>query len=124
LKFQKYHTIKKPSNKKIIEVLQKTGGLLKPAAQKLNVDRRTVYVWIENSPELKQAMNDIRESMVDMSEGKLFKLINDENPSAIFFHLKTQGKSRGYVEKSEMDIKSQNDVFLDIMMRVEDENDN
>jgi hypothetical protein len=102
-------------------VLQKTGGLLKPAAQKFHVDRRTVYVWIENSPELKQAMEDIRESMVDMSEGALFKQIQDGNPSAIFFHLKTQGRNRGYVEKSEMDIKSSGDVFLDIMMRVEDE---
>lgn len=107
--------MKKPSNKAIISVLQKTGGLYKPAAQKLNVERRTLYKWVEETPELQQAIEDIRESMIDMSEGALFKQIQEGNPAAIFFHLKTQGKRRGYIEKSETDITSNgNTIFVKV----------
>jgi len=34
-------------------------------------------------------------------ESKLLKLIDDGNPQAIMFFLKTQGKHRGYTERTE-----------------------
>lgn len=106
INLKKQTLIKKPSNKKIIEVLEKTGGLLKPAATKLGITRQTIYEWIEREPELKEALATIRESMVDMSEGALYKQISEGNTAAILFHLKTQGKHRGYIERSESDITS------------------
>ena len=72
----------------------------------MGVTRDSVYKWIEADPELKQAIETIRESMLDMTEGALFKQISEGNPAAIFFHLKTIGKKRGYIEKSETDITS------------------
>jgi len=106
INLKKQTLIKKPSNKKIIEVLEKTGGLLKPAATKLGITRQTIYEWIEREPELKEALATIRESMVDMSEGALYKQISEGNTAAILFLLKTQGKHRGYIERSESDITS------------------
>ena len=49
-------------------------------------------------------MNDVDESLIDFSESKLLEQINDGNLTAIIFHLKTKGKKRGYVEKSESDM--------------------
>jgi hypothetical protein len=81
----------------------------------LGVTRDSVYKWIEADPELKQAIETIRESMLDMTEGALFKQISEGNPAAIFFHLKTIGKKRGYIEKSETDITSNGKTILQSM---------
>jgi hypothetical protein len=52
---------------------------------------------------------------------KQFQSANEGNTTMLIW----LGKQYlGQTEKQTMDIKSQNDVFLDIMMRVEDENDN
>lgn len=109
---KKLYTIKKPSNSAIIAVLEKTGGLLKPAAQKLKVERATLYNWIKAEPELQTALESIKESMIDMTEGALFRQIQEGNTTAMLFYLKTQGKKRGYIEKSETDITSNGQTIL------------
>ena len=44
-----------------------------------------------------------RESSVDLAESELMKAIRAGNMTAIIFFLKTQGRSRGYVERSDHD---------------------
>ena len=56
--------------------------------------------------------------MVDMSEGALFKQIQEGNPAAIFFHLKTMGKKRGYVERQEV-MNMDDNSFIEILKRAE-----
>ena len=53
----------------------------------------------KNDPEYKKAVEEITEVQLDFVEGKLYKLINDENPAAIFYYLNNKGKSRGYSHK-------------------------
>lgn len=93
---------KKPSNDIIIEVMAKNGGILASVATALKVSRGAIYTWINEDSELKESLYDIRQSMIDFAEGKLFKQIDEGNIVAILFYLKTQGKSRGYVEGIEM----------------------
>lgn len=105
--------MKRPKNKTVIDILEKSGGLLKPASIKLKVDRQTLYNWIKDDIELQAALESIRESMLDMTEGQMMKQIQEGNTSMIQFHLKTQGKKRGYIEKSEADITSNgNTIFV------------
>ncbi len=90
--------MKKQTNKKILDALEKTGGLIKPAASRLGVARNTLYTWIQNSKELTDGLLSIRDGMVDMAEGALFKQVSEDNTTAIIFMLKTLGKERGYIE--------------------------
>ena len=46
-------------------------------------------------------MAEARESALDEAESELMKLIRAGNLTAIIFFLKTQGKSRGYSERSD-----------------------
>lgn len=93
---------KKPSNEKLIELINKSGGIILPIATALHVSRRAVYDWIHADKELSNAMDDARESTIDIVESKYFKSAINGDTRAQEFLLKTLGKNRGYVEKQEV----------------------
>lgn len=112
----------KPPLAQFEHVANACGGILSDIAANFKVARNTVYAWCNDDPEFKQALEDSRERFVDLAESNLRKLVagvpaieKDENgekrfagwierPSetAIIFTLKTRGKKRGYVERSEI----------------------
>jgi len=67
---------------------------------------RSVYEYIKRYPALKGVLSEAREGSLDLAESKLMEAINAGNLTAIIFFLKTQGKKRGYVERSEHDLRS------------------
>lgn len=86
----------------IIKALQQSGGFISQAAKMLNVTRSAVYGRISSDPDIKAAHDEIQESYLDFSESKLLELVKEGNLGAICFYLKCRGKSRGYVERSEV----------------------
>lgn len=77
-------------------------GNISATADALGVDRRTIYRRINESEELAAICTDARESLIDVAENALLKLINEGNVAAIIFALKTQGRARGYSERLEL----------------------
>ncbi|MDR2138799.1 MAG: hypothetical protein LBP50_04545 [Tannerella sp.] len=93
-------------------------------ASSLGVDRTTVYLWCKKNPEYEQALNDSRESFIDIAETQLQTLVKgipdiaiDEegnkvfagwkvppSESAIIFTLRTLGKRRGFTERQDVDV--------------------
>ena len=114
---------KRPSRELFRKVCEANAGIIGGIASTLRVRRSTVYLWCSKYPEFRQALNDAREQFIDLAESNLRKLVagvpaieTDENgnkrfvgwierPSetAIIFTLKTRGKKRGYVERSEVE---------------------
>ena len=80
--------MKKPDRSIIEKAIVKAFGNLSTAAKSLSVDRATLYKWIEQE--------GLEEAVI---EGRK---INGGDTTAIIFFLKTQGKSRGYVERQEI----------------------
>ena len=68
--------------------------------------RSTHYRWLESDPEYAAAVDAIKESLIDRAEGVLHSLIGEGNVPAVLFFLKTQGKRRGYIERTETDVTS------------------
>jgi hypothetical protein len=91
------------SNKKIIDALKATNGAIYLAARKLGIAPNTIYNHMEKSPEIRAIVEDSRGETVDIAEQKLRAAILNGEPWAIALELKTIGKSRGYVEKQEID---------------------
>jgi hypothetical protein len=87
----------------MLEALTKSLGVVTPALKKANVARSTFYKWKKEDTDFANAVADIDEICLDHSESRLHKLINEGSPAAIFFHLKTKGKKRGYIERQEFD---------------------
>lgn len=77
-------------------------GNVSAIAARLGVNRGTIHRLKKEWPELQEAINEERDALKDHAEGKLAKLIDDENITAIIFYLKTQARERGYVERQEV----------------------
>lgn len=92
----------KVTNEQITEAINRSNGFLSKAAESLNVTRQTIFLRIQKSKKLAEAIKDIQEKLLDFSESKLMENIKAGKEASIFFHLKCKGKSRGYVERHEV----------------------
>jgi len=98
---------KPTSNKKeFLEALKRCAGNVSEATKQVPIHRSTHYDWIEQDPEYAAAVDAIKESLIDRAEGVLHSLIGEGNVPAVLFFLKTQGKKRGYIERTETDVTS------------------
>ena len=95
--------IKKES---ILEALEKSLGVVTMACKSADVPRSTYYKWLNEDEEFAKAVKDIENIALDFGESQLHKQIKDGNTSATIFFLKTKGKKRGYIERSELDLTS------------------
>jgi len=118
-------TIKKDA---MIQALTKSLGNVSEAALAVGMCRETHYAWLKDDPEYSAAVASLKNVALDFAESQLKKLMEGAerqalthdgeivtikdapNTSAIIFYLKTQGKGRGYIERSELstEIKSIN----------------
>ena len=87
---------------KVNKLIDEMMGNVSMVARSLNVDRSTVYNFMKKHPTVKQALDEAREKMIDNVESKLYSRALDGDTAAMIFFLKTQGKSRGYVERQEV----------------------
>lgn len=87
---------------KIIQAIKESKGLLTLAAVKAGVKYWTIWKYSKDFPDVRQAVDEAKESILDFAEGKLYEQIKGGNIAAIIFFLKTKGKGRGYIERSEV----------------------
>lgn len=85
------------------ELIAKHRGNLSAIARQLKIPRSSLHVQVQADPDLKQLLADERESMIDNAEEGLNSAVDKGEAWAVCFTLKTQGKERGYVEKSQIE---------------------
>ena len=88
---------------KFLELLYLNMGNISETCRKMKITRQAVFYWAQRDEDFKIAFVEVEESLIDYTESKLFELIKEKNPTAIIFYLKTKGKKRGYVERSEFE---------------------
>ncbi len=112
-----------PERKKaLLDALEDKYGIVTDACRSTGVERSTFYEWLKIDPDFKAAVDDIQETAIDYVEGKLFERITgvevlkgiDKDTGemityslppdvpAISLYLKTRGKKRGYIERTEL----------------------
>ena len=72
------------------------------AARSVGITRKQIQRWQDRYEDFRELINDIEESLIDLSESALLMHIIDGNPIANLFHLKTKGRGRGYIEQPRM----------------------
>ncbi len=89
----------------IIKAVYDGYGIVMHVSERLKVCRKTIYRWIENFPEVKEAFDDAAEQNVDIAEDTLvWNMQNRKDVTSAIFVCKTKGQSRGYVEKRQIDL--------------------
>jgi len=111
----------KTSQKKalFLETYPKKNYNISKTCNAIGISRRTFYLWIEDDNQFEIDVEDLQEADLDDSEETLRVLRKgipkfDKNgnfdgwlmrpdTASVIFHLKTKGKKRGYVEKTEVE---------------------
>ncbi len=88
--------------KELLGALEKSLGIVTTACKACQVARSTFYDWYNNDLDFKASVDDVGEVSLDFAESKLLEQISANNSTATIFYLKTKGKKRGYVERSEV----------------------
>ena len=98
------HTKKEINKKAILEALEKSLGVVTTAVKLVGISRSTFYKWIQEDQEFAKAVKEIENITLDFVESQLHKQIRDGNTPSTIFYLKTKGKKRGYYEKQQLDM--------------------
>jgi len=85
--------------------LQHHIGIVSKAALETGTSRATHYEWMDTDENYAAAVRELKNVALDFGETCLQDAMKAGQPSAIIFFLKTQGKERGYVERSEVKIE-------------------
>ena len=95
----------KLSKKKVKNAIKGSGGVLSVLAEKCDVSRSAITQFLQKkrNQDVKELIEQEKERIIDLAENKLHGLINKEDFQAIRYYLNTKGKSRGYVEKQEVE---------------------
>lgn len=104
-----------PTIKQYADALTDSKGMVATAARALGVSRRSVYDAIQKHPKVAEAREEARDYAVDVGENELFKAVKNGEGWAVSLLLKTLGKSRGYVEKQEIDATVRGDIVINLL---------
>ena len=88
--------VRKYTKDQVAEALREGNGILSVAAQILGCHRNTIYNYLEDDPELKDIVEERRETLVDEAEQVLLKKVKEEDIRCVMFVLRTLGRHRGY----------------------------
>lgn len=98
---QEKNGYEKFTREEVARAILEAKGLVTHAARALECSPATVHNYIARYPELKETIAQARDKQLDYAESRLFDLMATGELGAIIFYLKTQGKARGYIERSE-----------------------
>lgn len=99
--------------KEVLKALEETHGVITEACKKVGFTRSAFYIALDKDPEFKKQVEDIQEAAVDYVESQLFKQIEQGNITGQIFYLKTKGKHRGYIEKTQIQQETTSSISFD-----------
>lgn len=89
--------------KQFLELLENNAGNISKTCKASNIGRTTFYDWSKQSEHFKKEYENVMENLIDEVESSLMTNIKKGDTIATIFFLKTRGKSRGYIERQEIE---------------------
>ena len=90
--------------KAFIDALEKSLGIVTIACRSIGLHRSTFYDWMRDDPQFKHDVDDLNETTLDFVESELHTQSRDGSTAATIFYLKTKGKKRGYIERTDINM--------------------
>ena len=105
----------------VLDALEQSLGVVTTACKMTDTPRSTFYKWVKNDLDFAKKVRELENVSLDFAESKLFEQISENNTSATIFYLKTKGRKRGYWEKQQMDMTTDDEpVQINIKLTDED----
>lgn len=99
---------------KFVDNYKLSWGNVSATCEASGISRQTYYSWIREDEEFAEVIAEIDERSLDMAETKLLSAVRDGKTAELLFYLKTKGKRRGYVERTELTGTDGNDLNVRI----------
>lgn len=87
----------------MIDAMRNNLGIVTTSCKDVGIDRTTHYNWMKLDADYKAAIEDIADMALDFAESALHTQIRRGEVTSTIFYLKTKGKKRGYIEKTEVE---------------------
>jgi|10_taG_2_1085330.scaffolds.fasta_scaffold142769_2 hypothetical protein len=91
----------------ILTTLDDNNGNVDQTAKALSINYAALGNYIDNDPEMRALTVRHREAILDNAEDQLRTSIQSGNMTSVRFALSTLGRERGYVQRTEKDIRTQ-----------------
>ena len=95
----------------MLVALESSLGVVTTACKIVKMNRSNHYDWMNSDDVYRKAVDEIQDVAIDFAESQLHKQIQEGNTTATIFFLKTKGKKRGYIERSEYQINTDKPDF-------------
>ena len=105
---------RKKLKKKFLKVYKDNYALIYDACDRVGISKETLYNWMEADEEFKKKVEQIKERVGDLVEGKLMEKILDGNVASIVFWLKTQ---RHWKEESKVEVETVGDIDINAAIK-------
>ena len=89
--------------KKFLEIFKSKACNISISCDAVGINRSTYYEWMKKDKKFSSLIIEHQEGLLDFTESKLMQNISKGKEASIFFHLKTRGKKRGYIERQEIE---------------------
>ena len=104
--------------KMLIESLENSLGIVSTACSKANISRSSFYKWYKEDEEFRKKVDEIDSVKLDFVESQLFKNIQNLKEKSIIFYLQHKGHKRGYIQKQNINLTSNEEKINKIEIEI------
>ena len=104
--------------KMLIESLENSLGIVSTACSKVNVSRSSFYKWYKEDEDFRKKVDEIDSVKLDFVESQLFKNIQNLKEKSIIFYLQHKGHKRGYIQKQNINLTSNEEKINKIEIEI------
>ena len=112
---KKERTLKKDT---LLQALENSLGIVSTACNRTGISRSSYYKWYKEDEEFRQKVDEIDNVKLDYVETKLFKNIENEKEKSIIFYLQHKGHKRGYVQRQNINLTSNEEDIKKIEIEI------
>ena len=112
---KKERTLKKDT---LLQALENSLGIVSTACNRTGISRSSYYKWYKEDEEFRQKVDDIDNVKLDFVESKLFKNTENEKEKSIIFYLQHKGHKRGYIQRQNINLTSNEEDIKKIEIEI------
>lgn len=87
---------------RLLAALEQSLGVVTDACNEVGISRSTFYNYCREDEDFKKEVEELQDLALDFVESQLFKNIKNGSDACTIFYMKTKGKKRGYIERTEL----------------------